>query len=79
MHAVLRGGWLNPHVGVLTRAFIIPGLMLAAVAILWPLVVARAVLAYCGVGWGAVVAVGAEMMPPREVTLIYRSAFPPLH
>lgn len=36
MRSILRRGWLEPNAGVLTRAFVIPGLLVSAVAIFGP-------------------------------------------
>ncbi|ROV94395.1 hypothetical protein VSDG_05971 [Cytospora chrysosperma] len=44
--AVLRHGWLEPDVKVLTRAFVVPGLSVWAAAVFGPLLMARACIAY---------------------------------
>ena len=46
IRAVLRHGWLEPDVNVLTRAFVVPGLSLWAAAVFGPLIMARACLSY---------------------------------
>ncbi|KAH9428282.1 hypothetical protein MCOR02_011767 [Pyricularia oryzae] len=50
VRAVFRRGWLHPNVGVLTRAFLIPGLLFSGVAIMGPPAAANAFMAYTGVG-----------------------------
>jgi len=72
VRAVLRKGWLEPDVAILTRAFIIPGLMLGTAAITLPLIAARAFIIY-GAGEGLA---GAASPTPEELTLIYRLSFP---
>ncbi|KAH8674331.1 hypothetical protein BX600DRAFT_378335 [Xylariales sp. PMI_506] len=44
VQAVLRRGWLEPDVGILTRAFVLPGLLISAVLIMSPPVVMQAIL-----------------------------------
>ncbi|KAI1121633.1 hypothetical protein F5Y10DRAFT_271878 [Nemania abortiva] len=44
VRAVLRQGWLEPDVGVLTRAFVIPGLVASAIMLLMPPLFAWATL-----------------------------------
>ncbi len=68
IRAVLRRGWLDPHVGILTRAFIVPGLILAIAAIAWPLLAVY-----------AMIATGTEpasFTTPTDVTLLYRLSYP---
>ncbi|ODA76801.1 hypothetical protein RJ55_07317 [Drechmeria coniospora] len=36
VRTVMRNGWLRPNIGVLTRAFVIPGVVMAAVATFYP-------------------------------------------
>ena len=36
MRAILRRGWLEPNIGVLTRAFVLPGLLVSGIAIFGP-------------------------------------------
>ncbi|KAI1321113.1 hypothetical protein F5Y16DRAFT_389330 [Xylariaceae sp. FL0255] len=47
VRAVLRRGWLEPDVGVLTRAFVIPGFIASAAMIFTPPIIAWAVLNRC--------------------------------
>jgi E3 ubiquitin-protein ligase MARCH6 len=44
VRAVLRRGWLEPDVGVLTRAFVIPGFIASAMMLFMPPMFARAAL-----------------------------------
>jgi len=44
VRAILRRGWLEPDVGVLTRAFVIPGLIASAIMLFMPPMFAWAVL-----------------------------------
>ncbi|OIW32871.1 hypothetical protein CONLIGDRAFT_154898 [Coniochaeta ligniaria NRRL 30616] len=46
VRAVLRRGWLDPDVTVLTRAFVIPGLVIWATLVSVPLLVGRTLVAY---------------------------------
>ncbi|KAI1768932.1 hypothetical protein GGR53DRAFT_316481 [Hypoxylon sp. FL1150] len=46
VRAILRRGWLEPDVGILTRAFVIPGMVASLLMIFMPPVVARAFLRY---------------------------------
>ncbi|KAF4119395.1 E3 ubiquitin-protein ligase MARCH6 [Geosmithia morbida] len=43
MRAVLRRGWLDPDIGILTRAFVIPGTAFSLVAVLGPAALANLV------------------------------------
>lgn len=63
IRAVLRHGWLEPDVRVLTRAFVVPGVFLWALAVLTPLMLARTAIWY--------------MEGPSEaaVVLVYRFCF----
>ncbi|KLU90380.1 RING finger membrane protein [Magnaporthiopsis poae ATCC 64411] len=77
LRAIVAGGWLNPDAGVLTRAFVIPGLVLSAVAIVGPLVSARIFLSFsqtaANTGLDAAAAATAGGINP---TLVYRLSFP---
>jgi E3 ubiquitin-protein ligase MARCH6 len=46
VRAVLRRGWLDPDAAVLTRAFVIPGLVLWATLVTVPLLVGQGLVAY---------------------------------
>ncbi|KAH8898403.1 hypothetical protein GQ53DRAFT_711715 [Thozetella sp. PMI_491] len=83
VRAVLRKGWLEPDVAVLTRAFIVPavGIWLAAVGL--PLLFARLTVAN-GLAGLVVQAVGGippqdpttQLLPDEYLVLIYRLSFP---
>ena len=83
VRAVLRRGWLEPDVTVLTRAFVIPalGVWLAAVGL--PLLFARVTVANGLAGW-IVKTVGGlpiqdpttQPLPDEYLVLIYRLSFP---
>lgn len=64
VRAVMRNGWLDPDARVLTRAFLVPGLAVAAVALALPLVAADLFIRAC------------EITDPADRVLIYRNAFP---
>ncbi|PSS00894.1 hypothetical protein BD289DRAFT_458271 [Coniella lustricola] len=70
IRAVLRHGWLEPDVKVLTRAFVVPGLTLWLVAVFGPLMLAKSVLRYMASAPG-------ETAPSTEagVVLVYRFCF----
>lgn len=70
--AVLRHGWLEPDVKVLTRAFVIPGLSLWAAAVFGPLMMARACISYSTPA-GAYDAVANS--DDAAVVLVYRFCF----
>ncbi|TGJ81308.1 hypothetical protein E0Z10_g7469 [Xylaria hypoxylon] len=46
VRAVLRQGWLEPDIGVLTRAFVIPGLVASTIMLLMPPIFAWATLSW---------------------------------
>ncbi|KAJ9134373.1 E3 ubiquitin-protein ligase march6 [Coniochaeta hoffmannii] len=60
VRAVLRRGWMDPDVAVLTRAFVVPGLVIFSVLVSVPLLVGRALVAY-GVAEGIVAHVADGM------------------
>lgn len=69
VRAVLRHGWLRPDAGILTRAFVIPGLVLAGVAIFGPVQITAA-LERRGM-------LSAATSPtPHELVIIYRLSYP---
>jgi len=91
VRAVLRRGWLDPDVQILTRAFVVPGLALWAVAVAAPFFAARllvaygtpaeAILATAGVRTSTwAVAEGEHSHPPEladaALVLVYRLSFP---
>ncbi|KAK3331588.1 hypothetical protein B0T19DRAFT_413614 [Cercophora scortea] len=83
VRAVLRRGWLDPDLGVLTRAFVIPSLIFWVVAVAAPLLFAKFTIAK-GLteavihASGAVVADGvpSQQLYDAYLVLIYRLSFP---
>lgn len=71
--AVLRRGWLEPDVKVLTRAFIVPGVLLWLVAVFAPLLVAKATIWYVTTTTGP----NSDNHPPTTLAtiLVYRFCF----
>lgn len=67
--AVLRHGWLDPDIKVLTRAFVVPGLSLWAAAVTGPLMLAKMTL------WYTAGAEQAETPSDADVILVYRFCF----
>lgn len=65
--AVLRRGWLEPDVKVLTRAFVVPGVLLWLVAVFAPLMVAKATIWYA--------TTGPNSDNPLATILVYRFCF----
>ncbi|KAI1469510.1 uncharacterized protein F4812DRAFT_423416 [Daldinia caldariorum] len=68
VRAVLRRGWLEPDIRVLTRAFVIPGLIISLVMIVMPPIMAWATLHH-------VLDVNTEVTQEMRV-LIFRLAYP---
>ncbi|KAI1483853.1 hypothetical protein F4774DRAFT_366837 [Daldinia eschscholtzii] len=68
VRAVLRRGWLEPDIGVLTRAFVIPGLIISLIMIFMPPIMAWATLHH-------VLDVNTEVTQEVRV-LIFRLAYP---
>ncbi|KAL2150517.1 hypothetical protein VTH82DRAFT_7080 [Thermothelomyces myriococcoides] len=81
--AVIRRGWLDPDVSILTRAFVIPGLLIWLAAVTAPLLLARAAIAN-GLVYTLIekLAAGpAHKLPDQALydvfaVLIYRMSFP---
>ncbi|KAK1546029.1 hypothetical protein CPAR01_03531 [Colletotrichum paranaense] len=68
VRAVLRRGWLQPDVLVLTRAFVVPGLLIGCLAIFGPPYV---------VGWLESQGIlGVPVPAPHELKMIYRLSYP---
>ncbi len=75
VRAVLRGGWANPDVGVLTRAFVIPGLAASLLLILAPPLMAKMALDHSLIATFSGMA--ATELRTREVrVLVFRMAYP---
>ncbi|ROT38231.1 hypothetical protein SODALDRAFT_296801, partial [Sodiomyces alkalinus F11] len=68
VRAVLRRGWLRPDTSVLTRAFVLPGLLLAAVALFGPPYATSLLEAR---GW-----LGRFAPAPHELVMMYRLSYP---
>lgn len=66
--AILRHGWLEPDVKVLTRAFIVPGMLLWLVAVFGPLMIAKLTIWYVA---------GPKADNPEDLAtvLVYRFCF----
>ncbi|KAM7189241.1 putative E3 ubiquitin ligase SUD1 [Naviculisporaceae sp. PSN 640] len=80
VRAVLHRGWLDPDISVLTRAFVIPGLLLWLAAVSAPLVVARMMISHNLAGpmmqyFGANLTEG-EAVGEVHAILIHRLSFP---
>lgn len=61
VRAVLRRGWLEPDISILTRAFVVPGLTLWALAVAIPLLAMRMLVATYGIPVHAIlVATGVQ-------------------
>ncbi|KZL67564.1 E3 ubiquitin-protein ligase march6 [Colletotrichum tofieldiae] len=68
VRAVLRRGWLQPDVLVLTRAFVVPGLLIGGLAIFGP---------PYAVGWMESHGVlGIPTPAPHELKMVYRLSYP---
>lgn len=71
--AVLRHGWLEPDVKVLTRAFVVPGVSLWTAAVFGPLTLAQMALLYAGAPTQQLAGGGGG--DDAAVILIYRFCF----
>jgi E3 ubiquitin-protein ligase MARCH6 len=79
--AVLRRGWLDPDVSILTRSFIIPGLAMFLAAMAMPLLVAKVAIAEGLAGFllqelGRVDGPHDQALYDAYSVLIYRLSFP---
>ncbi|KAM0334482.1 hypothetical protein ACHAQA_001511 [Verticillium albo-atrum] len=68
VRAVLRRGWLDPDAGVLTRAFVLPGLLIGGVGLFGP--------AYAAGLLEARGMLGSPDPTPHELKMMYRLAYP---
>ncbi|KAL7959301.1 hypothetical protein V8C34DRAFT_117666 [Trichoderma compactum] len=73
VRSIMRRGWLRPDVRLLTRAFVIPGLMATCVAIFGPPMMAGFVIKHGGLSGGSVVEDAAEAV---RLTVLYRQSYP---
>ncbi|KAM0339021.1 hypothetical protein ACHAPU_011080 [Fusarium lateritium] len=74
IQTVLRGGWTQPDIGVLTRAFILPGLAFAGVAIFGPPAITGALIKHdiiSGIESGE-----NELVEAARLAIIYRHSYP---
>ncbi|KAF5244557.1 hypothetical protein FANTH_7636 [Fusarium anthophilum] len=74
VRTVLRGGWANPDIGVLTRAFVLPGLAIAGAAILGPPALTSALIKYNiipGMETGE-----SELAEAARIAITYRHSYP---
>ncbi|KAF9781464.1 hypothetical protein IL306_013461 [Fusarium sp. DS 682] len=71
---VLRGGWMNPDISLLTRAFVLPGLAIAGAAMFGPPALTRALIKYNiipGIEGGE-----NELAEVARIAIIYRHSYP---
>ncbi|KAF7556814.1 hypothetical protein G7Z17_g1142 [Cylindrodendrum hubeiense] len=74
VRTVLRQGWLHPDAGVLTRAFVVPGLALSAAAVFGPPAITTALIKH-GMIAGAQPGVN-EVAEAARLAIIYRQSYP---
>ncbi|OAA53227.1 RING finger membrane protein [Cordyceps fumosorosea ARSEF 2679] len=74
VRSVLRRGWQRPDVGVFTRAFVIPGLAIALVAIFAPPLLARSLVHYQFMGYMPKAGGNREEM--AKLAIFYRFSYP---
>ncbi|PNY27759.1 ERAD-associated E3 ubiquitin-protein ligase doa10 [Tolypocladium capitatum] len=68
VRTVVRRGWLRPDIGILTRAFVVPGMTIAAVATFGPPLMASFLIKMDYLGSASVDSVG--------LTVVYRLSYP---
>ncbi|KAH0490811.1 hypothetical protein TgHK011_002263 [Trichoderma gracile] len=73
VRSIMRRGWLRPDVRLLTRAFVIPGLLAFCVAVFGPPMVAGFVVRHGGLAGGSSGEDGAEAV---RLAVIYRQSYP---
>jgi E3 ubiquitin-protein ligase MARCH6 len=74
VRTVLRRGWMHPDIGVLTRAFVVPGLAISAAAILGPPAITDGLIKY---GLIAGARPGAnELAEVARLAIVYRQSYP---
>ncbi|KAI9166442.1 ERAD-associated E3 ubiquitin-protein ligase doa10 [Paramyrothecium foliicola] len=74
VRTVLRRGWMRPNISVLTRAFVVPGLSIAAIAILGPPAITHALIKNGVFASGQPIA--NEAAEAARMAIIYRQAYP---
>ncbi|KAL7920168.1 hypothetical protein ACQKWADRAFT_299130 [Trichoderma austrokoningii] len=72
-NVVRRRWWLQPNVRLLTRGFVIPGLLMSCVAIYGPPMVARFIIRHTGL---AGVSASEDVAAAVTATVIYRQSYP---
>ncbi|KAM5351120.1 hypothetical protein ACJ41O_003843 [Fusarium nematophilum] len=74
VRTVLRRGWMHPDIGVLTRAFVVPGLAISVAAILGPPAITDTLVKYdiiAGARPGA-----NELAEVARLAIVYRQSYP---
>ncbi|CAM1505049.1 Fc.00g106860.m01.CDS01 [Cosmosporella sp. VM-42] len=74
VRAILRPGWLHPDIKVLTRAFVIPGILCLSVAIVGPPFITSKLLEY-GVLSGVQPGIN-EAAEAARLVIMYRQSYP---
>lgn len=69
VRTVVRRGWLQPDVGILTRAFVVPGLAIALVAVFGPPLVASVLIKLDMLG-------GSVAHGATNIAMVYRHSYP---
>ncbi|PTB66139.1 hypothetical protein BBK36DRAFT_1119504 [Trichoderma citrinoviride] len=73
VRSIMRRGWMRPDVRLLTRAFVIPGLLAFCVAVFGPPMVAGFVIRHGGLAGGSPADDAAEAV---RMAVIYRQSYP---
>lgn len=71
VRAVLRRGWLQPDVGLLTRAFVIPGVIVGLSAVFGPPMLAHWLLSA-----GVLQGIDLATTDPAALVMVYRLSYP---
>ncbi|KAM0339424.1 hypothetical protein ACHAPQ_001683 [Fusarium lateritium] len=74
VQTVLRGGWVQPDIGVFSRAFVLPGLAIAGAAIFGPPAITGGLIKYSiisGIGSGE-----NELAEAARLAILYRQSYP---
>jgi E3 ubiquitin-protein ligase MARCH6 len=74
VRTVLRGGWMNPDISILTRAFVLPGLAIAGAAIFGPPALTGALIKYNIIP--GIEAGENELAEAARIAIIYRHSYP---
>lgn len=73
VRSIMRRGWLRPDVRLLTRAFVVPGLLAFCVAVFGPPMVAGFVIRHGGLAGGSS---GEDAAEAVRLAVIYRQSYP---